>query len=299
MTQREKHQAALDDFVAQVRDDPNVVALLLVGSLSYGEVWAKSDIDLAMLVRDGAIPKPITLEVDADGICLVLTLDEMSKFKAKIQAWVSGDLMHSYFAKGTVIFSRDPAFAEFFEDARRLGKEDAILAFINRGSDLYHQMHRVEKWVSIYDDALYAQRFLQWCCTELAHMVLLHHGEIPTRESIRRALELEPQLMQELYVIPSTTSMSGEDLLRALKTIDAYLLQHVEWWARPILQFLSDGEVKTSSHICNHLRIIGGLLDWLSEHGFIGRASEPSRLFKKSKVVVEEIAYFANQEGTQ
>ncbi|MCL2498409.1 MAG: nucleotidyltransferase domain-containing protein [Symbiobacteriaceae bacterium] len=291
MTQREKHQAALDSFVAQVKDDPNVMVLLLAGSLSYGEVWAKSDIDLTMLVRDGSISQNLTLVVDSDGIDIVLTLEELSRFKGRIQSWVGGDYTHNYFAKGTVIFSRDASFASFFNDARRLGKEDAILAFLSRGSDLIHQMHRVEKWVTIYGDLLYAQRFLQWCCTEVAHMVLLQHGETPTRESIRRALELEPLLMQELYIIPSTTFMSKEELLHSLQIINDYLTLHQKWWSSPILQLLSDGEIKTESHICKYLRIPSGMLGWLAEKGVIDRLVEPSRLFKKSKTVVEEIAY--------
>jgi len=52
MTQKEIHQRALNNFVNSVKSDPNVIALLLNGSLAYGTVWAKSDIDLLMLIRD-------------------------------------------------------------------------------------------------------------------------------------------------------------------------------------------------------------------------------------------------------
>jgi len=53
---------------------------------------------------------------------------------------------------------------------------------------------------------------------------------------------------------------------------------------------LSDGEVKTCSQIWNQC---GGVqLDYLAEKGIIGRAAQPTRIFKKSSVTVDEIAYF-------
>ena len=291
MTQREKHQAALDSFTETVRGDPKVIALLLWGSLAYGTVWEKSDIDLTMIVRDGSSPAPY-LMVDADGLDLVLTLREISRFKTEMQRWVGGDFEHSALAKGRIIFSKDASLVDFFEDTRRVGSNDAIISFINAAGMLQHQMHRCEKWLRVYEDNLYAQRFLQFCCSELAHMILLRNQELPTRESILRACELEPELMHRLYVLPSTTCMTKAELMAALRLIDDYLLQHLAWWSQPILQFLSDGEVKTFSHIINYLRIDGSMLNWLAEREIINRVAEQSSLFKKSRTTVEEIAYY-------
>jgi len=230
--------------------------------------------------------------VDADGLDLVLTLREVSRFKNEMQKWVGGDFVHSALAKGRIIFSKDNSLFDFFEDARRVGSSDAIISFINAAGMLQHQMHRCEKWLTVYEDNLYAQRFLQHCCSEVAHMILLRSQELPTRESILRASELEPELMHRLYVIPSTTRMTKPELMDALQLIDDYLHLHLEWWSQPILQFLGDGEVKTFSHIINYLRIDGSILNWLAEREIIHRVSEQSSLFKKSRVTVEEIAYY-------
>jgi hypothetical protein len=49
---REKFTAALDELVAQIKKDRSILAAILCGSLSHDMVWAKSDIDLALVTID-------------------------------------------------------------------------------------------------------------------------------------------------------------------------------------------------------------------------------------------------------
>jgi len=49
---QKKFTEALDGLVAQVKKDRSVLAAILCGSLSHDTVWAKSDIDLALVTID-------------------------------------------------------------------------------------------------------------------------------------------------------------------------------------------------------------------------------------------------------
>jgi predicted nucleotidyltransferase len=49
---QKKFTEALDDLVAQVKEDRSILAAILCGSLSHDTVWAKSDIDLALVTID-------------------------------------------------------------------------------------------------------------------------------------------------------------------------------------------------------------------------------------------------------
>ena len=51
-TTQKKFAQALDDLVAQLKQDRSVLAAILCGSLSHDTVWAKSDIDLALVTTD-------------------------------------------------------------------------------------------------------------------------------------------------------------------------------------------------------------------------------------------------------
>lgn len=155
-------------------------------------------------------------------------------------------------------------------------------------------MHKAEKQVKILHNPLYAQRFLQLCAPTVADMELLRNGENPTRESILRAQQLNPQLMQEVYVIPSTRAMAESDVNHTLNVLDRYLMEHMHWWSEHILRFLSDSEAKTSSRIWQQCG--SAPLDYLAEKGILIKIAVPTRLFKNSKLTVEETAYLYLKE---
>jgi len=303
MTQKEKHLQAMHNFVDRVKTDPNVIALLLWGSLSYYEVWEKSNIEFTMLIRDGSAPASTNYFADEDGYQVNLHLLEVSKFKEEMQKSRAGEFWHSAWGKGTFVYSKDESLEEFFIDARKAGKDDMVLTFIRQIDNMLYGMLKANKWITVYGNALYAQRFLHMSYIPAADMVLLQHGEEPTRESIIRAMELEPEFMHDIFVIPSTTAMTVEGVRHTIQVYEAYLVKHMKWWSRPILHFLGDGEIKTASHISRHSGLghrFSGIgfrsLDFLAERGIIGRVTQPSRVFKKSKLTVEEVAYFYMKE---
>jgi len=294
LTQKEKHMQALSNFTEHVKGDPNVIALLLSGSLSYGTVWEKSDIDLTMLVRDGSVKGSWEYCVDGDGIEMHVLVKEVADFKNEMQKQRGGGYPHTYFGKGTMVFSKDETLTEFFEDVRHIGAEDAILSFCTMASFLLVDMYRVEKWITVFKDPVYSQRFLQQCCLAVADMILLLHGELPTRESVLRAMELNPALMREVYVVPSTTAMTEEDIRHVLKLLDGFLTEHMDKWSKPLLRYFSDGEVKKVSECMKHFNAgsLNVALAYLAAKGVLERVTLPSRVFKHSKLTVEEIAYF-------
>ena len=49
---RKKFTDALDALVEQIKKDRSILAAILCGSLSHDTVWAKSDIDLALITID-------------------------------------------------------------------------------------------------------------------------------------------------------------------------------------------------------------------------------------------------------
>lgn len=293
MTQREKHLQALESFTNEVKHDPNVIALLLSGSLSYGTVWERSDIDLTLLARDGSITKEAEYCVERDGIEMHVYIMEVSAFKEKMQRLRAGQYPHSYFGKGTMVFSKDEALNAFFEDARKVGSRDAEMSYLGMVGCLLVDMYRAEKWITVFNDTLYSQRFLQKCCTIAADMVLLLNGEEPTRESVLRAMELNPELMRQVYIIPSTTAMPEQDIRRCLEALDGFLRENMEMWSRPIKKLLSDGEAWTVSEMKKFfgMETLSVQLSYLAENGILQRISRSSRVFKNSRLTVEETAY--------
>ena len=49
------YDAAVRAFVERVSQDPYILAVVLVGSLSHDVVWEKSDIDLVLVTQEGKL----------------------------------------------------------------------------------------------------------------------------------------------------------------------------------------------------------------------------------------------------
>ena len=295
MTQKEQHMQALNNLTERLKKDPNVVALLVYGSLAYGDVWKRSDIDAEIIVRDGTVyNKTGWRYYIQDGVEISISgINEESNFKRYLQR-VRNGFDHGIYGKSRLVFSKDEALFQMFEDTRKIGEDDAPRAFCSFMGWVIGMMHKAEKYVTVYDNPLYAQRFLQLCAPNIASMEMIRHRENPTRESVLQAMELNPELMHEVFTIPSTMAMTSDDVQRTLKIMDDYIMEHVEWWSRHILRFLSDGQVKTVSHIVKQCG--DAPLEYMVEKGIIEQTTEPHRLFKKSSLTLDEAAYFYIKE---
>jgi len=292
ITSKERYSKAVESFTEMVKDDPNVIAALLYGSLSYGTVWEKSDLDLELIVRDKSLKGSNRFYfINLDDIYTHVEISEITNFKRSLEKARGGTFYHSMMSKATILFTKDENLREFMDSARQLGRADAILTFISFCDGLISNLMRAEKWLNLLDDPLYAQRFIQALCPVAADMILLIENEEPTRESILRAVELAPEFMHRIYKIPYTTRMTSDEVRETINAVYDFLDSHIEWWSKPIVKFLSDGEVKTASHIKKQIRAGTLVLDYLAEKGIIERLTESVRLFKKSRLTVEEKAY--------
>jgi len=288
MTQKEKHLKALNSFAEKVKKDNHVVALFLYGSLAYGTVWEKSDLDLELIVRDGCVSKKWFV-LEEEGVFAHLELNEVTEFKKYLQRIRDG-FDHGIYGRGELVFSKDEALTELFEETRKIGREDAPKAFASKVDGLVNWMNKAEKHITVFDEPLYAQRFLQLCAPIIADMEMIRHYENPTRESILRARQLNPGLMNEVFAIPSTTTMTAADIMHTLKILDDYLMQHMPWWSKHILRFLGDGEVKTVAQISKHC-VGADSLVYLRLKGVVINTTQPARLFKNSKLTIDEYSY--------
>lgn len=294
MTQKEIHIQALKSFTEKVKIDPNVIALVVSGSLAYGTVWKRSDIDLTMLVRDGMNKKFDLYNIDENGVEIHMILMPVSVFKKEMRQLRAGQFSHGYYGKGEIVFSKDESLYPIFEETRIVGLDDVSMSIIPCVQMLLVNMYRAEKWITALHDPLYAQHFLQYCAGSVADIILLMNKEEPTRESLLRAMELRPELMHKIHVIPCTTTMTEDGIRDTLKLLDDFILESMDLWSVPILRFFSDGELKTSSEFERFMgQDVIFCLTYLAEHGLLERVTKASRVFKQSALTVEEIAYIA------
>lgn len=289
-----RYQAAADSFVDKVKGDPNVVAVIICGSLAYDQVWEKSDIDMTLVVRDQVLKNDSYCIVE-DDITINVALVLRSNFKRYLEGIHGGSFVHSYFSKGKILYTTDDSLTEYFEDFKRMGSDDMAMTVFFAACELVHIYDKCLKWLKVKQDPLYSQYYLLKAAEVIARIEVCLSGESPSREAIIKAYSLNPNLITPYYQQAMSHHYSSVEVLNAIYGIDHYLEQHLDIISKPVLEYMSDQEMKTVTMIKKYFRtdshFIVGIFDYLADKGVILKVSQTIRITPKSKLAVEEVAY--------
>jgi uncharacterized protein len=291
------YKEALENFTARVKKDTNVIAAVLLGSLSYDQVWEKSDIDIIIIVADDKLARQGFTLVE-NGINFSTSIYSRNKFKAVLEGSLQGDFFHSYNSKGTLLFTKDPTIEEMYKSIKTVGSRDAEIGALREASMMITDFFKAQKYLYAKNDLLYSFLWLTRAVTGLAIIEVLLNKMIPTREVVHQALQLNPQFFNEIYTDAILGQKSYDRLDTKLKLIDSYLLERYEFIFAPILDYLSrEQDVRSISEINCYLgdkvkMYAGDCCEWLVEKGIIQKMSQPIKLTLRSRIEMDEAAYY-------
>jgi len=294
--------AALDSFVAKVKQDRYVIAAILYGSLSHDTVWRKSDIDLILIGRE---ERPIEhFSLVENGVNIHADLYPRSKFKQAIERSLHGSLLHSAFALSTLLYTTDDTIRAYYQDVRRVGSHDRQMRLMAAGGLALHSLAKAEKWLLTRGDVAYSFLYIMYTIQHLATIEVLLHGELTTREVIPQALELNPAFFNLVYRDLIQQPKDEATIQQALALINQYVDEKVDILFGPVLEYLrQEGGIRTTSELSAYFAKqapdapLTMACEWLADKGIIQQVPSPVRLTPKSQVVVDEAAYYYDGLG--
>jgi len=291
---RERYLAAVNQFVQKIKDDSNVVAVIVSGSLAYDVLWEKSDIDMSVVVRDQVLHNT-AYSIIEDGIIMNISLFTRSAFKRELEGSMGGSFFQSYLAKGMVVYCTDDSLAEAFEDMKVVGRDDIAHSAFILAARLLGTLEKIEKWLVARKDALYAQYYLLKAAESVAALELCLAGEPIGRDAIQKAYSKNPAVISPYYQEAMGRHLSEREIEEAVHRLYSYLDQHLDTISAPVLSFMADQEVKTGTLIAKHFGLephfIVHAFDYLADKGIIERVSQTIRITPKGKQVHEELGY--------
>jgi RNA polymerase sigma factor (sigma-70 family) len=294
--------AALDSFIAKVKQDRYIIAGILYGSLSHDTVWRKSDIDLILIGRE---EKPVrSFCLVESGVNIHATLYPRSKFKQALERSLHGSSTHSSFALSTLLFTRDDTIRAYYLDVQRLGSRDRQMRLLGAGSSALYNLAKAEKWLLTRRDVSYSFLWIMYTIERLATIEVLLHGELTTREVVPQALALNPAFFNKVYHDLIQQQKDESTIEQALALINSYIDDKLEVLFGPVLGYLrTEGEVRTMSELNDYFSkqapdaLLSVVCEWLADKGIIQKVPSPVRLLPKSQVVVDEAAYYYDGLG--
>ena len=294
---RQRYEAALEALLTQVRQDPYILAAVLLGSLSHDVVWDKSDIDL-LLVTAEVKAKAEGLSLTELGVNIHASLTTRSAFRKMLEGSLQGSFTHSLLTKGRLLFTRDEALGELWERRGHLGAADRAIALLQVVSGVLPGLAKAEKWYHVRGDLHYSVFWILKIMDGLAAIEVLLHGEITEREVIGQALHHNPEFFGAVYAGLLDGRKTTRTVGAALQRIGAYLRERTPVLFGPILEYLAEAEGIRSATEMNHyfsnqmgLEGLDSAYEWLADLGVIAKVGTPVRLTEKSRVDVQEAAY--------
>src|SRR5678809_1651533 len=157
---RHDFTVALDALVEQVRDDRSVLAAILCGSLSHDTVWSKSDIDLVLVTIDDRKLESDSLSLYADGVNVHAMLVPRAEFRKMAEGSFRNSFVHSFLAKGRLLYSHDETIAALCATLQEMGERDREIALFQAATCVLPPLYKAHKWMLTRGDVHYTALWL-------------------------------------------------------------------------------------------------------------------------------------------
>ena len=296
---RERFAAALDALVEQIKEDHSVLAAILCGSLSHDTVWAKSDIDLVLVTIDDKKTELSDVALYADGVNVHAFLMPRADFRKTVEGSAHNSFMHSFLAKGRLLYTHDPTIAELCGRLQSIGGRDTAVQLLRAATHALPFIDKAHKWFVTRGDLDYTALWILYAATPLAQIEVLSAGQLVGREVIPQALEINPAFFTVVYTGLLNERKSRARVKAALDAIEAYIVARTPALFSLVLDYLREaGEARSCKEIETHFNKNYGAsgvtiaCEYLADQGVIGKASVPVHLTKRSNVELQEMAFF-------
>lgn len=296
---RRRFEDALQVFTEKLKPDPNVIAVILCGSLSNDTVWEKSDMDVNVIVREQKLPVT-SFCVEEDGLIINVDIKKEFDFKRTLERSLGGGFLYSYYAKAKIIHTKDESLRDYLTGAQNVGADDRALIFFQMTTGMIYFIEKTEKWLTVKKDLQYAQLWILKATEHYANMRLVLDNKPPSREAILKVMEYAPELIEHLYKRPMQGFMSFDEIKNALNFFVKFLEDNVELIKKPVIEFMSDGEMRTVTALVKHFGCsshdIYHVFDFLAQMGVVGRMSEMISITPKSKKAIDEVMFIYSEK---
>jgi hypothetical protein len=300
-----RFNAALEVLIADVRRDRSILAAVLCGSLSHDRVWEKSDIDLVLVTIDDRLVAAGDVALYSEGVNIHALLVPRAEFRKIVEGSLRNSFVHSFLAKGRLLYTHDPTIADLCDSLHELGERDRRLELLRAAIAVLPALYKAHKWLLTRGDLDYTALWILYAATPLARLEVVGRGLLADREVIPQALSLNPPFFKRIYADLLNAPKTREAVEAALDSVDRYMAERAPMLFAPIVEHLCEvGEARSCTELETHFKRtfdvtgVTTACEYLADQGIIGKAATPVRLTRKSSTAVQELAFFCSGPAT-
>jgi hypothetical protein len=239
------------------------------------------------------------LALYADGVNVHAMLLPRTEFRQLVEGSARNSFVHSFLAKGRLLYAHDPTIADLCARLGAIGTRDTELQLLRAATGALPAIDKAHKWFVTRGDLEYTALWILYAATALARIEVVSARQLADREVLPQAMKLNPSFFKTIYTDLLNTNKTPERVQAALDAIDGYIADRADALFALVVDYLREaGEARSSSEIEAHFTRnfdIGGVIiacEYLADRKVIGKASLPVRLTKRSNLQVQELAFF-------
>jgi hypothetical protein len=222
-----------------------------------------------------------------------------AEFRRTVEGTVRNSFLHSLLAKGRLLYTHDQTIADLCGGLRQIGDRDTQVQLLRAATCALPAIYKAHKWFVTRGDLDYTALWILYAATPLAQVEVIGARLLVDREVIPQAMTLNPAFFKTVYTDLFNGKKTPKSVQTALDAIDGYMAKRAATLFAPVIDHLREvGETRSCTEIEVHFKRnfdVSGVItacEYLADQGFIGKASTPVHLTKKSNVEVQELAFF-------
>jgi uncharacterized protein len=223
-----------------------------------------------------------------------------TEFRRTVDGSLRNSFMHAFLARARLVYSHDPSIAALCATLADLGQRDQQVQLLRAGIGALPLLDKARKWLITRADLDYTALWILYAATSLAQVEVIGAGRLADREVIPQALALNPAFFRIVYTDLLNAPKTREGVEAALCAADDYVAVRAGRLFAAVIDHLRDVREARScreieDHFTRHFGIAGvtTACEYLADHRLIGRAAVATRLTRRSRVEVQEMAFYA------
>lgn len=291
-----RYQEAYEIALQQFKNNSQVQAVVVYGSMVSGDIWDESDIDFLIITEEKNKYETIYSKINE----VLLHINYISKdiFVDSYKNLLKGGTFHKAFFTGKLSYCNDKDIEEIYLSTRFYGDRDRSYRNIEILSNLLKGMHYAKKY---YMTGKYETSY-QWCNEMLisfARLLMNIKGHITDKDILSFAVNMSSEVERLFNILNSTENAKGK-VRDIFNYIEEFLNSNIEEIGSPVIEYLRDKKAPCSVEDINNSPEfkqvdigLNAVLELLNQNGAIKDSVRKYNTYG-DEYLIDEIVYYVD-----
>ncbi|KRQ87495.1 Nucleotidyltransferase domain protein [Caloramator mitchellensis] len=289
------YQDAYEKAFNKLKNNSNVIGIIVYGSIISGDLWEESDIDFFVITKEQG--KLINIYSKISDIPVQVNYISKEIFIKSYKNLLKGGTFHKAFFSGKLVYCLDDEIKDVYDSIRFYYDRDKNIRNMEILCNILNCLHYSRKY---YNTGKHETSF-QWIVELITNYARLHlnmKGHITDKDILSFAVNMDNDIEGLFKKINSQLSLK-ERIKYVIDSVQAYLDENISEIALPLIEFLrnkktlcSVHDIKNSQEFKQVNADLNLILEYLYQKGIINQSLRTYTTLGNEELI-DEICYFA------